>query len=98
MVTLQWAARLPMPLLMLQAAVQSGITHGLKAALLCQKKDGAGFWGNPESKEEIGSGVKTIYDPCPAGWRVPDPEAFRFITSDGVDLPTAIRPRHVSGR
>ena len=31
-----------------------------------------GIWGNPTGNNEGGKGVKTIYDPCPAGWRVPD--------------------------
>lgn len=48
----------------------------------------SGLWGNPDGKQELGSGSKTIYDPCPVGWRVPEPEAFRFITVDGTDLPT----------
>ncbi len=48
-----------------------------------------GLWGNAEGEDELGSGSKTIYDPCPAGWRVPEPEAFRFMTVDGVDVPSA---------
>ncbi|MBQ7269327.1 MAG: hypothetical protein IJS62_05680 [Bacteroidales bacterium] len=30
-----------------------------------------GLWGNC-SAEQLSMGKKTIYDPCPAGWRVPD--------------------------
>ena len=54
---------------------------------LTEPKDGWGaLWGNPAGGVEVGSGSKSIYDPCPVGWRVPEPEAFRFITADGEDL------------
>ncbi|MBO7168459.1 MAG: hypothetical protein J6V43_00030, partial [Rikenellaceae bacterium] len=43
------------------------------------------LWGN--QAEEYSSwdkgGVKTMYDPCPAGYRVPSTGHFRFITSHG---------------
>lgn len=43
------------------------------------------LWGN--QAEEYSSwdkgGVKTMYDPCPAGYRVPSVGHFRFITSHG---------------
>lgn len=35
------------------------------------------LWGNQTGKV----GTKTMYDPCPAGYRVPDPDNFRFVTS-----------------
>ena len=38
------------------------------------------LWGgglNKDSRTEEGS--KTIYDPCPKGWRVPDPRVFDYI-------------------
>lgn len=46
------------------------------------------LWGNPNgSVQKNGSypnkGKKTFYDPCPVGWRVPDPQTFHHITSSG---------------
>ena len=46
------------------------------------------LWGNPKGtvREEgvyVNKGTKTYYDPCPIGWRVPDPQTFRHITSSG---------------
>lgn len=35
-----------------------------------------GLWGNPEGNENGGKGVKTIYDPCPEGYRVADPMCY----------------------
>lgn len=32
------------------------------------------------------TGSKSIYDPCPVGWRVPSTGEFRFITSHGDNL------------
>ena len=45
--------------------------------------DGEGsdkLWGN--SPREEGATGKTMFDPSPAGWRVPDPDAFSFFTRD----------------
>jgi len=46
------------------------------------------LWGNPKGYETdenftyINKGVKSIYDPCPAGWRVPPVDVFKnFINS-----------------
>lgn len=46
------------------------------------------LWGNPEGtlREEgayVNTGTKTFYDPCPVGWRVPDPQTFCHVTSSG---------------
>lgn len=35
-----------------------------------------GLWGNPEGNNAGGTGVKTIYDPCPEGYRVADPVCY----------------------
>lgn len=35
------------------------------------------LWGNPDG----GLGTKTIYDPCPVGYRVPSQDAFKGISS-----------------
>jgi len=35
-----------------------------------------GLWGNPAGNEKGGKGAKTIYDPCPEGYRVADPMCY----------------------
>ncbi len=48
-----------------------------------------GLWGNPvgHSKDPEGQytvkGNKSIYDPCPPGWRVPDAGIFKDFTTSG---------------
>ncbi|MCD8313877.1 MAG: hypothetical protein LUC24_06930, partial [Bacteroidales bacterium] len=47
------------------------------------------LWGNPLGCQRDADntypnkGVKTIYDPCPAGYRVPPADVFRSFTSSG---------------
>lgn len=47
------------------------------------------LWGNPqgdyrdEGNAYPNKGVKSVYDPCPAGWRVPPADVFRNFTSSG---------------
>lgn len=46
------------------------------------------LWGNPEGNvredgEYVNKGFKTMYDPCPAGWRVPPADVFSSFTSSG---------------
>lgn len=46
------------------------------------------LWGNPdgdywEDGEYVNKGFKTIYDPCPAGWRVPPVDVFSSFTASG---------------
>lgn len=46
------------------------------------------LWGNPKGSVRKNGvyqnqGTKTFYDPCPTGWRVPDPDTFIHITSSG---------------
>lgn len=38
------------------------------------------LWGCPEPSA---SGSKSVHDPCPAGWRVPPADAFRYATTSG---------------
>ena len=47
------------------------------------------LWGNPNGHVRIGKdypnkGVKSIYDPCPVGWRVPPADVFQNFTSSGA--------------
>lgn len=45
------------------------------------------LWGNNVNTKDLSSrGEKTIYDPCPVGWKVPSSSEFRFITSHGDDI------------
>ncbi len=47
------------------------------------------LWGNPYGNEKdeennyINKGAKSIYDPCPPGWRVPPADVFRRFTTSG---------------
>lgn len=46
------------------------------------------LWGNTSSPPLISStSTKTIYDPCPPGWRVPDLEKFKGITNKSITKP-----------
>ncbi len=40
------------------------------------------LWGNQSGEV----GAKTMYDPCPAGWRVADPKALWFVTSHADNI------------
>lgn len=47
------------------------------------------LWGNPQggrkdsSNQYVHKGVKSCYDPCPPGWRVPPADVFRTFTPSG---------------
>ena len=47
------------------------------------------LWGNPKGNEKnsdnefVNKGAKSIYDPCPVGYRVPPADVFRTFTSTG---------------
>lgn len=47
------------------------------------------LWGNPDGYvyKELSETVKTIYDPCPVGYRVPGNFAWSFVTYDGHFTP-----------
>ena len=44
----------------------------------------ADLWGNPwplnAAEDQTKVGQKTIYDPCPEGWRVPDPAVYNALS------------------
>lgn len=48
------------------------------------------LWGNPDQSDSKDAGVKTIYDPCPVGYRVPSRECYGFFTNDGNQLTKAV--------
>ena len=41
------------------------------------------LWGNPDKSNLKNAGVKTIYDPCPVGYRTPSRNCFSFFSSTG---------------
>jgi len=43
------------------------------------------LWGNP-NVTAAAIGEKSIYDPCPVGWQVPNAGAWYFITAHGSDM------------
>ena len=47
------------------------------------------LWGNVTTSNDNISRVsqKSIYDPCPVGWKVPSPEDFRGITGVSQSMP-----------
>lgn len=42
------------------------------------------LWGNAYGFNGEEYGTKTIYDPCPLGWRVPDRFAWKFVSKTGA--------------
>ena len=44
------------------------------------------LWGNDNYAMTNTAGKKTMFDPCPQGWRVPAPNAFGFFTFHGGDM------------
>lgn len=65
------------------------ISSGAMYSDWCSTSDDS-LWGNPEGNvREEGTlkyanyGVKSMYDPCPAGWRVPPIHATSHFTSSG---------------
>jgi len=54
------------------------------------------LWGNPNAtatQPNPERGNKSIYDPCPPGWRVPSQESYRIFTQNGANGGT----RNISG-
>ncbi len=82
--------------------------YGVDYTDWCSTSDDA-LWGNPDGNyREQGSlkyynlGEKSMYDPCPAGWRVPPIMAFSKFTSTGAAVmgdysKTAVADRNGDG-
>ena len=50
------------------------------------------LWGNPNETAKMPNmdqGSKSIYDPCPAGWRVPPSDTWTMFTSSGIKVSSA---------
>ena len=46
-----------------------------------------GLWGNTKAASDpLKSAVKTVYDPCPAGYQIPEKEAFSGFTLNDADM------------
>ncbi len=49
------------------------------------------LWGNSNNAETGANyGTKTIYDPCPPGWRVPDHKTWAFVMTKGAYVNTPL--------
>lgn len=82
--------------------------YGVDYADWCSTSDD-GLWGNPDgnyrdsgSLKYLNLGEKSMYDPCPAGWRVPPIMAFSNFTSTGAAVigdysSTAVADRNGDG-
>lgn len=49
------------------------------------------LWGNPNAtatQPNSVRGSKSIYDPCPPGWRVPSQESYQIFTQNGANAGT----------
>lgn len=50
------------------------------------------LWGNPmggSQNPNSGQGSKSIYDPCPSGWRVPRADTWTMFTTTGMQVTNA---------
>lgn len=47
------------------------------------------LWGNPEGYTPGQTTVKTLFDPCPPGWKVPHPFVFSAFTKTGESASVA---------
>ncbi len=73
------------------AVGQSGVDNSYKyfwaSKFDSPAKDGWNvLWGNSTYDMTCTAGTKTIYDPCPVGWKVPAPRAFSFFAFHGLDM------------
>lgn len=59
---------------------------------LCE--DNPNLWGNRTTTSIDKTSSKSIYDPCPPGWRVPDLESFKGITYAGGTEPYYVTIRY----
>ena len=64
-------------------AIQNPVTF-LKAADWLFAGRNNYLWGNPQGEEELtATHQKSIYDPCPPGYRIPGKDAFSIFTKTG---------------
>ena len=64
-------------------AIQNPVTF-LKAADWLFARRNNYLWGNPQGEEELtATHQKSIYDPCPPGYRIPGKDAFSIFTKTG---------------
>lgn len=55
------------------------------------------LWGNPRGHTVGETSVKTLFDPCPPGWKVPHPYVFSAFTKSGTSASVASGDVNVSG-
>lgn len=63
-------------------SIRNPVTYLQRANWLMENNDW--LWGNPEGYEELAiSYGKTIYDPCPPGYKMPGRDAYSIFTTTG---------------
>lgn len=65
------------------------LTSSKSLWLVPDPEQGGALWGNPNTSAEwpnADHGKKSIYDPCPVGWRVAPHEAFRIFSYTPVTM------------
>lgn len=56
------------------------------------------LWGNPTGYEVGQTTTKTLFDPCPPGWKMPIPFVFSAFTRTGQDVTIDSGDANVSGQ
>lgn len=70
-------------------AIQHPMTFVKGAGWLAGSQNDA-LWGNPKGAAELmASAPKSIYDPCPVGYKVPARDAYSIFTATGADATAA---------
>lgn len=56
------------------------------------------LWGNPTGYDVGQTTTKTLFDPCPPGWKMPQPYVFSAFTRTGGDATVASGEANVTGQ
>ena len=71
----------------IQYAIQNPVTYLMRADWLMESNDY--LWGNPDGDDMTTTWQKTIYDPCPHGYKVPGKDAWSIFTVTGENTTDA---------
>ncbi len=71
----------------IQYAIQNPVTYLMRADWLMESNDY--LWGNPDGDNMTTTWQKTIYDPCPHGYKVPGKDAWSIFTVTGENTTDA---------
>ncbi len=66
-------------------SVEYAVKHPLTFIVSDNENQGNWLYGNHRADLWSESGPKSLYDPCPAGWRVPSKDAFKTLDIAPVD-------------